>query len=370
MSAREEDVVLKIGIIGCGKIAEVRHAPEYAENPHVELVAFCDTDDDRAQALADTYGGRAYPGVAELLDSGVDAVSVCVANHLHAEVTIQALEAGKHVLCEKPMSTSAAESQAMLEAAERSGKQLMVGLNQRYAKAHVEAKAILDSGRLGEVLAFRTAFCHPGPEGWTGRKDSWFVDRRAASFGVMADLGVHKTDLIHYLTGQRIVRTTAVLATLDKTLPDGSPIGVEDNAMAIYTLESGAVGGLHVSWTNYGAEVNATQIYCTKGVLRLYDDPEFSLVVETPDGVERSALDRLTSNKAQTSGGRTSTGVIDAFVDSIRTGVPPVASGTSAAHAMDVIFANQRSAESGAAVDVPTGPGVLGLGVGDALIGA
>jgi predicted dehydrogenase len=370
MTDRKENAMLKIGIIGCGKIAEVRHAPEYAENPHVELVAFCDKDRDRAQRLADTYGGRAYPGVAELLDSGVDAVSVCVANHLHAQVTIQALEAGKHVLCEKPMSTTAGESRAMVEAAERAGKQLMIGLNQRYAKAHIRAKAILDSGELGEVLTFRTTFCHPGPESWTGRKDSWYVDRRAASFGVMADLGVHKTDLIHYLTGQRIVRTAAVLATLDKKLTDGSPIGVEDNALAIYTLESGAVGGLHVSWTNYGAEVNSTQIYCTKGVLRLYDDPEFSLIVEKSDGVEKSALDRLTSNEDQTSGGRASTGVIDAFVDSIVTGEAPVASGLSAAHAMDVIFANQRSAESGAAVDVPASRGVVARVVGDAVVEA
>lgn len=353
MSGRGDDTVLKVGIIGCGKIAEVRHAPEYAENPHVELVAYCDTDPARAQRLAEAYGGQVYPGVAELLASGVDAVSVCVANTMHAQVTIQALEAGKHVLCEKPMSAAEGESRQMLGAAERAGRQLMIGLNQRYAKAHVRAKEILDSGALGEVLSFRTTFCHPGPESWTGRQDSWFVDRRAASFGVMADLGVHKTDLIHYLTGQRIVRTTAVLATLDKKHSDGAPIDVEDNALAIYTLESGAVGALYVSWTNYGSEDNSTQIYCTKGVLRLYDDPEFSLIVERPYGVERLALDRLTSNKDQTSGGRTSTGVIDAFVDSIITGDAPVASGASAAHAMDVIFANQRSADTGMAVELP-----------------
>lgn len=353
MTASKEGPVLKVGIIGCGKIAEVRHAPEYAENPRVELVAFCDNDPGRAQHMADTYGGAAYATVAELLESGVDAVSVCVANSMHAQVTIQALQAGKHVLCEKPMSTTAAESQAMIAAAEQSGKQLMIGLNQRYAKAHVRAKEILDSGDLGEVLAFRTTFCHPGPEGWTGRKDSWFVDPRAAWLGVMADLGVHKTDLIHHLTGQRIVNTVAVLATRDKKLPDGSPVVVDDNALAIYTLEGGAVGALYVSWTNYGAEVNATQIYCSKGVLRLYDDPEYSLIIERGGDVERFALDHLTSNKDQTSGGRTSTGVIDAFVESIVTGEAPVASGVSAAHAMDVIFANQRSAHEGAAVNVP-----------------
>lgn len=241
----------------------------------------------------------------------------------------------------------------MVAAAGAGGRQLMIGLNQRYAKAHVRAKEILDSGELGRVLAFRTSFCHPGPEGWTGRADSWFVDRRVASFGVMADLGVHKTDLVHHLTGLRIVRTSAVVATLDKKLPDGTPIGVEDNAVAVYTLENGAVGTMHVSWTDYGAEDNSTKIYCTGGVLRLYDDPDHSLIVERPDGVERIALDRLTSNKDQTSGGRTSTGVIDAFVESVLTGVPAVADGRSAVHAVDVILANQRSAETGVSIDVP-----------------
>ena len=169
----------------------------------------------------------------------------------------------------------------------------------------------------------------------------------------MADLGVHKTDLIHYLTGQRIVKTSAVLATRDKKRLDGTAIDVDDNAIAIYTLENGAVGVLYVSWTNYGAEVNATQIYCTNGVLRLYDDAEFSLIVERSGEVEKLALDHLTSNKDQTSGGRTSTGVIDAFVESMVTGEMPVASGLSASHAMDVIFANQRSAETGVSVDIP-----------------
>ena len=348
-----ESAMLKVGVIGCGKIAEVRHAPEYAENSHVELISFCDTDIRRAQALADVYGGKAYDSVAELLASGVDAVSVCVANNMHAEVTIQALEANKHVLCEKPMSTTRAESEAMIRAADCAEKQLMIGLNQRYAKAHVRAKELIDSGELGEVLAFRTTFCHPGPEGWTGRRDSWFVDRKAAWLGVMADLGVHKTDLIHYLTGQRIVKTSAVLATRDKKRLDGTAIDVDDNAIAIYTLENGAVGVLYVSWTNYGAEVNATQIYCTNGVLRLYDDAESSLIVERSGEVEKLALDHLTSNKDQTSGGRTSTGVIDAFVESMVTGEMPVASGLSASHAMDVIFANQRSAKTGVSVDIP-----------------
>ena len=345
--------MLKIGIIGCGKITEVRHAPEYAENPNCQLAAFFDVVPERAKALAEQYGGTAYDSIEALLASDVDAVSVCVANAYHAQASIQALKAGKHVLCEKPMATTPEDCEAMVAAAKAAGKFLMSGQNQRLAKAHVKAREIIESGEMGKVITFETHFAHPGPEGWTGVRDSWFFDKKVASFGVMADLGVHKTDLIHYLTGKKIVRTSAVLATLNKTFSDGRPITVDDNAYAIYTMEDGVVGTMHVSWTNYGNENNSTKIYMEGGVLRMYDDPKYSLIVEKRDGeVIPYELDLLTSNKEQTSGGRTSTGVIDAFVESIITNTPPAISGESAMHAMKVVFANEQSAQLGKAVDV------------------
>ncbi len=345
--------MLKIGIIGCGKITEVRHAPEYAENPNCQLVAFFDVVPERAKALAEQYGGVAYDSIEALLAADVDAVSVCVANAYHAQASIQALKAGKHVLCEKPMATTPEDCEAMVAAAKAAGKFLMIGQNQRLAKAHVKAREIIESGEMGKVITFETHFAHPGPEGWTGVRDSWFFDKKVASFGVMADLGVHKTDLIHYLTGKKIVRTSAVLATLNKTFSDGRPITVDDNAYAIYTMEDGVVGTMHVSWTNYGNENNSTKMYMEGGVLRMYDDPKYSLIVEKRDGeVIPYELDLLTSNKEQTSGGRTSTGVIDAFVESIVTNTPPAISGESAMHAMKVVFANEQSAQLGKAVDV------------------
>ena len=345
--------MLKIGIIGCGKITEVRHAPEYAENPNCQLAAFFDVVPERAKALAEQYGGTAYDSIEALLASDVDAVSVCVANAYHAQASIQALKAGKHVLCEKPMATTPEDCEAMVAAAKAAGKFLMIGQNQRLAKAHVKAREIIASGEMGKVITFETHFAHPGPEGWTGVRDSWFFDKKVASFGVMADLGVHKTDLIHYLTGKKIVRTSAVLATLNKTFSDGRPITVDDNAYAIYTMEDGVVGTMHVSWTNYGNENNSTKMYMEGGVLRMYDDPKYSLIVEKRDGeVIPYELDLLTSNKEQTTGGRTSTGVIDAFVESIITNTPPAISGESAMYAMKVVFANEQSAQLGKAVDV------------------
>lgn len=345
--------MLKIGLIGCGKITEVRHAPEYFENPNCQITAYYNPTRSKAEKLAALYGGKVCDSIEELLASDVDAVSVCVPNNVHDTVAIQALNAGKHVLCEKPMAITLEGCEKMLEAQKKSGKILMIGLNQRFAKAHVKGREIFRSGELGELVAFETHFSHPGPEGWTGKADSWFFEKKTAAFGAMADLGVHKTDLLYYLTGKDIVKTFAVMATTDKKFSDGRPIEVDDNAMAIYTNEDGVVGTMHAGWTNYGAENNSTKLYCQGGVIRMYDDPEYSLIVETKDGeVKKYDLDKLTSNKDQTSGGRTSTGVIDAFVDAVMTGVEPDASGESAMHAMKVIFANQESAVEGRPVAI------------------
>lgn len=110
--------MFNIGIIGCGKIAQVRHIPEYAAHPAARLAGYYDLNQERAQALAEQWGGQAYPTWEALLtDPAIDAVSICAANTAHAELTIAALRAGKHVLCEKPMATTLADCEAMAAAA-------------------------------------------------------------------------------------------------------------------------------------------------------------------------------------------------------------------------------------------------------------
>lgn len=345
--------MLRIGVIGCGKITQVRHAPEYAENAECTLAAWYDAIPERAQAMADLYGGKVCQSIDEMLAMKPDAVSVCVANRDHASVTIRALEAGCHVLCEKPMAVTMEECESMLAASKRAGRVLMLGHNQRFNKAHMEARRMLKSGELGKPIGFRTSFAHPGPEGWTGQKNSWFIQKSQSAFGVLADLGIHKTDLIHYLLDEPVVSVTAVMGTVDKRYPDGGLIDVEDNALCIYRTQSGAMGQMHVSWTNYGSEDNTTRIYTTKGVLRLYEDPEYSLVFERPDAEPlRLALDEMTTNAKQTDGQRENTGVVNAFVESIRTGRPSIADAAECIKAMRVIFAAVQSAEEGRMIAV------------------
>jgi predicted dehydrogenase len=344
-------MTIRVGIIGCGKIAQVRHIPEYAANPHVEVYGFYDINQARTQELAKKYGGKAFASYEELLaDPAIEAVSVCAANHAHAEISIAALKAGKHVLCEKPMAISLQECEAMVAAAKESGKYLMIGQNQRLAKAHSKAKELIEQGAIGKVLTFRTIFGHGGPETWSIDPGSnvWFFDKTKAAMGAMAYLGIHKTDMIQYVLGSKIVKTQAVLTTLDKKDATGNLIGVDDNAICIYQMENGIIGTMTASWTYYAAEDNTTVIYGTKGELRLYDDPKYSVQQINADGTRIDyQIDQIQTNDNQTA-----SGIIDLFVESLVEQKEPEISGENVLHAMKAVFASIESSAKGCAIEV------------------
>ncbi len=349
---------LKAGVIGCGTIAQVRHIPELAANEHCELAALYSVTPGKAEKLAGTYGGKAYTDLDAFLESGLDAVVVCVPNALHASITIQALNHGIHVLCEKPMAATLEECTAMTEAAKRSGKKLMIAQNQRFAPAHAEARRRIERGEIGKLLSFDTVYTHGGPEAWCGQANPWFFDRKRSAFGVMADLGVHKTDLIHYLLGEPIVKVSAFLKTMDKKYPDGSLISVDDNAFCLYETVSGIAGTMHVSWTQYGEEINSTVIQGSEGVIRCYADPKYTLIVERKGHeAEKLELGTVGNNKEQTSGKLFHSGIADGFVTCILNDTEPPVSGEEAMKAMKVIFAAEESDRTGKTVIVDQGEG-------------
>lgn len=343
--------MVRIGIIGCGKIAQVRHIPEYEENPAVVIAGFYDLNRQRAEELAKRYQGRAYSSYEEMLDDpGIDAVSVCTANHTHAEISIAALKKGKHVLCEKPMAMNLPDCEAMVRAAKENGKILMVDHNQRFTKAHRRAKKLIDEGEIGRILTFRTCFAHGGPETWSidPGKQVWFFDKNKAVFGAMADLGIHKTDLISYLTGAKVEKVYAAMATLDKEDSRGSRIGVDDNVICIYTMENGVLGSMTASWTCYGKEDNTTTLYGTRGVMKIYYDGLPSIVIDYRDGTTAS----FDMEPIQTNDKQTKTGIMDVFVNCILENQAPEIDGQEALNAMRAIFAAEKSAQTGAEVYV------------------
>ena len=345
--------MLRVGLIGCGSITKQRHAYEYFHNKDVEIKGFFDLKKERAQALADEFGGKVYDTVDELInDCEIDAVSVCVANAYHAETTIKALNAGKHVLCEKPMATSYKDCEAMVEAAKKNGKHLLIDQNQRLTPTHKYAKELVSSGKYGKVISFQTTFGHGGPESWSADKsaNTWFFKKDAAAFGSMADLGIHKLDLIRYLVGDDYSSVYSKQVVLDKKFPDGTPIEVDDNSVEVLQFKGGTFGTVTTSWTVYGEEVQVTTLFLEGGIMKLYADPEYSLIVVKKDGtVDKFKLDVIQTNDDEQ---QASSGVIDEFVNAIKEDRASILDASDVINSMKAVFACVESNEQNKEVKI------------------
>lgn len=278
--------MVNVGIIGCGGIASFRHIPALKLIPEKATVyGFFDGMAGRAEEYAQKYGGKAYASLEEMLaDPAIDAVDVCTATRSHCELTVKALEAGKHVLCEKPMAASAADARAMIAAAGKSGKKLMISHNQRFYEPHRKAKELLEAGEIGSLITFRTFLGIKGPEYSSALGvNNMYFSRALSGRGVMSDVGSHRIDLMHYIVGSRYKRVLSYTPTLAKRGPDGNLIGVDDNAMSIVEMENGVVGLMVYSWTSMSGNDRMTQFFGTEGVITLYG-PDCAVKVEKKDG--------------------------------------------------------------------------------------
>jgi predicted dehydrogenase len=196
----------RIGIIGCGGIANGKHMPSLKKLPNVAMVAFCDIIADKAaKAAADygTAGAKVYTDYKELLaDGSIDVIHVCTPNDSHADITIAALESGKHVMCEKPMAKTAADAKRMIEAAKRTGKKLTIGYNNRFRTDSQHLKRVCENGELGEIyFAKAHAIRRRGVPTW-----GVFLDEEKQGGGPLIDIGTHALDLTLWMMNNLSVK--------------------------------------------------------------------------------------------------------------------------------------------------------------------
>jgi len=235
----------KAGVIGCGSIAQYMHLPGYAKCPGISLVAACDpVAARRREARAFAEGLRTYADYRRMLASEhLDVVSVSSPNCFHAEHAIAALEAGAHVLLEKPAALNMKEIADIRRAVRRSGRKLIVGFSHRFRKGNLIIQKLLRDGAIGEPFMIRVRFAHAGPyPGWA--KSNWFYRPRLAGGGAMLDMGIHAIDLALWHIGPvRSVQATA--RTLRKKIP------VDDNAVLLLEFANRrALGYIEVGWTS------------------------------------------------------------------------------------------------------------------------
>lgn len=272
---------VKIAMIGAGNIAHA-HLDAYRKIPDAQIVAVCDPDPGRAQRVAAEYGiAHYFTDLDDMLQAGLalDAADVCVWNCCHASCTIKALNAGLHVLCEKPMAYTASEAEEMKAAAERNGKLLMIGFVLRFSDDARIAMDFIEKGYLGDIYYSKAQYVrrHGNPGGW-------FCDKSRSGGGPVIDLGVHVIDLTRYLMGNpRPVSVYAVaaqhLGRRDhlKTGVGYSPdqagqqdiCDVEDFASALIRYDNGAATFLETAYDINGEDIAKRQLFGTKGGMDL-----------------------------------------------------------------------------------------------------
>lgn len=296
---------LKVGIIGTGSISN-EHIQAYLKNPRVELYAFCDINPDQLKMMAEKYGvTRTFTDMNEMLAlPELDAVSVCTWNSQHCPCTIAALNAGKHVLCEKPMALNAEQARQMKECAEKNGKLLMIGFVRRYGNDCEIMEDFVNQGYFGDIYYSKATYLRRD-----GNPGGWFGDKSRSGGGPLIDLGVHVIDLTRYIMG--CPKPVSVYgATFQKLLNRPNIKGkhgnyrsstggeiicdVEDLATAMIRYDNGAVLHFEASFSlNLKKNEGCIEFFGTKGGAKL--DPELEMFTEVNDYLANVTLDTPTS---------------------------------------------------------------------------
>ena len=344
---------LKIGVIGVGNISN-EHIQAYLKNPNVELYAFCDINETQLKMMAEKYGvTRTFTDKDEMLAlPELDAVSVCTWNSEHAPCTIAAINAGKHVLCEKPMATTVEDAIAMKEAAERSGKLLQIGFVRRFGNDCEVLQDFIQQDFLGEIYYAKATYLRRN-----GNPMGWFGDVSRSGGGPLIDLGVHVIDLTRYLMGNP--KPVSVYGVTFRKLGNRSELkdqkdyvsasatdhdicDVEDMATAMVRYDNGAVLSVETSFSlNLKKPQGTIELFGTKGGARL--DPELELYTDI-NGYMADV--NLCSPTALSFDGLFQK-EIDHFADCILHGAPCRAPAQDGIDIMRILRAIYKSAETG-----------------------
>ncbi len=248
---------VKVGIIGCGGIANGKHMPSLSKLSDVEMVAFCDIVEERAEKAKEKYGtpdAKVYTDYQELLkDPEIEVVHVCTPNRSHAPISIDSLHAGKHVMCEKPMAKTAEDARKMVQAAKETGKKLTIGYQHRHKPESIYLKSVIERGDLGEIyFAKAYAVRRRGTPNW-----GVFLNEYEQGGGPLIDIGTHSLDVTLYLMNN--YEPKMVVGTTYKKVNNaecGNPWGgwdkdqhtMEDSAFGFIVMKNGATIILEASW--------------------------------------------------------------------------------------------------------------------------
>lgn len=332
------DEQIRVGIVGCGRIAERNHLPGFLGEDGCRVTALCDVLPEKmAEKKRDFDLGEVacFTDSDALFASGlVDAVAICTPNDRHHPQTLAACRAGLHVLCEKPMAASLEEATEMIEAARAAGVVLQINQSLRYNAQYQAVVGLVRDGAIGEpfhVRCIRAANSTPN-RGWSPGAD-WFVQKKHQG-GLLLDIGIHMADLLRMLMGD----ATRVAGLVDTRL---AHIDVPDNVNALLRFANGGTGVLELSWTLPGG-AGFLEVYGSGGRIRM----GFS---EEPIQLVRIEGEEQTVSYPECKPLRNSQSV---FLGAIRGEAPSLTPGEYGRRALAICLAIEASSRSGKFVDV------------------
>lgn len=342
---------LRVGIVGCGYISSV-HLGGYSKLEQVEIVAFCDLVREKAEAAAKKYGtpdAKVYTAYKEMLkEQKLDIVSVCTENNMHCEITVEALNAGAHVLCEKPMAITGKEADEMVAAAKKNGRKLSVGYQLRYSNEALLLHREIEAGKLGKIYyAEASSLRRRGVPTW-----GVFLNKAKQGGGPLIDIGTHIVDRTLWLMNDYSPIVSAVGNTYDHLIPLGGfnngghwnidRFEVEDSAFGTVTLASGATLVVKASWAANVKEMdtNLSLLLGVNGGAELKNE-ELTLNGQANDHLWQTKPELFNNNESAYDR------EIAAWVDAVVNDKEPIVRCEQAAQVVKVLEAIYMSARGG-----------------------
>jgi len=377
---------VKMGVVGCGSIAEIAHLPSIAGQPEARLIAVCDIDADRAQAAAAKWGAQQwFTDYREMYEKAkLDAVVIATPNNVHRNQAVAAAQADLHVVVEKPLAVTNKEAWDIVHTCKKAGVKLMVGCDRRFWIHNQWAKELIEQGVIGRLLMSR-ACLH---EHWYNyqnhvAKTDFRLNCKVAGGAAINDTGAHAIDLVTWLNGSKVKRAVGVAKRL--AMPESYTL-CDDTALVMVEFENGALGS--ISCNRFSPAVNqATELCGTEGtiftatdatnpfqswpmavytnkdytietlpqILRNYRWPELFWVEDIIGGTVRKRWVPICPPRHPNNYERMTAHFLDCLINDKE----PLVSGEDGARAVEVMCAAWKSMETGGWVDLPLTEEVL-----------
>jgi myo-inositol 2-dehydrogenase / D-chiro-inositol 1-dehydrogenase len=348
---------IKIAILGAGFISEIHCESYHRFVPDAEVVAVYTRNAEKAQSFAQKHGiSQWYNDLDAIIQSsGADVIDICLPNFLHADATLKAAAAGKHIIIEKPLAVTLEEADAMISACKKAGVKLMYAEELCFAPKYERVRQMVNEGAIGEIYMLKQSEKHSGPH------SDWFYDINLAGGGVLMDMGCHGIAWFRWML--KNARAKSVYATMSTVLHK-QRTKAEDNSVVIIEFENGVTGLVENSWAKHGGMDDRSEVYGTGGVVYADLFMGNAAIAYSKNGYGYAM------EKADTTVGWTFTIFEEAFnqgypqelkhfIDCVQHNKEPLVTGEDGRAVLEIIYAAYASAAQGRKISLPFAPQVI-----------